>query len=235
MTKDPVAFRHLLHQNPELSGQERKTARRIIDFTSQCAPSAIIDRLSRYGVAVVYTFADDGPTLLFRCETDALPIQDVNTYAHRSTVSGVSHKCGHDGHAAIVAGLAPWLSQGTFHTERVVLLFQPAEETGKGAIAVIEDPRFAPYRPDYAFALHNVPGYRLHEVVWVADQFSPTVQSMAISLFGKGPHASEPENGVNPASAIAELIQAFDRLVVADPARADFALLTPVCIQMRQK
>ncbi len=235
MTKDPVAFRHLLHQSPELSGYEAETARRVIDFVKPFAPSAIIDNLGGYGVAVVYDFGANGPTLLFRCETDALPIQDINTHDHRSTVPGVSHKCGHDGHAAIVASLAPWLSRCSFSGGRVVLLFQPAEETGKGAKAVIEDARFAPYRPDFAFALHNVPGYPLHEVVWVAEQFSPTVQSIAVSLFGKESHASEPENGINPTLAIADLIRAFDALVVADPARPDFALLTPVCINMGQK
>ena len=186
-------------------------------------------------MAVVYAFGAGGPTILFRCELDALPIQEVNTFAHQSITDGTSHKCGHDGHMAIVAGLAPWLSQCTFRTGTVILLFQPAEETGKGAETVVDNPHFARFQPDYVFALHNIPGYPLHQLLWQPRQFSATVQSIAISLFGKESHAAEPENGINPAPAIAELIQAFGQLVQPDTLHPDFTLITPVHILMGQK
>ena len=230
-----VALRHDLHRHPDLSGYEAETARRIVDFVQPYNPTQIITGLGGHGVAVVYDFGGDGPTVLIRCELDALPIQEINTFGHRSTRAGVSHKCGHDGHAAILAGLTPWLQTAPFTAGRVILLFQPAEETGKGAAAVLADPRFMPLAPDYVFALHNVPGYPLHQVLWVAGQFSPTVQSMAIRLFGKESHASEPENGINPALAMAELVQAFNALVVSDPARTDFALITPVHLLAGQR
>ena len=117
----------------------------------------------------------------------------------------------------------------------MILLFQPAEETGQGAEAVLNDPRFAELRPGYVFSPHNVPGYPpMHEVNWVAGQFSPTVQSMAIRLYGKESHASEPENGINPALALGDLVRAFTDEVVADPARPDFALITPVHLLVGQ-
>ncbi|MBO0934716.1 amidohydrolase [Fibrella aquatilis] len=229
-----VALRHDLHQHPELSGQERETARRLIAFVQPFAPTRIVSELGGTGVAVVYDFGAGGPTLLFRAELDALPIEETNVFTHRSSRAGVSHKCGHDGHAAALAGLAPWLHNRAFEAGRVILLFQPAEETGKGARAVLDDPRFADLRPDYVFSLHNVPGYPMHEVVWVKGQFSPTVQSMAIRLYGKEAHASEPENGINPTLAVADLVRAFDARVVADPARADFALVTPIYLRVGQ-
>jgi amidohydrolase len=239
MLTPAISLRHDLHRHPELSGQETDTARRIVDFVQQFDPSQVITGLGGHGVAVVYDFGNgdpaSGPTVLIRSELDALPIQEVNTFGHRSVQAGVSHKCGHDGHAATLAGLAPWLQSAGFASGRVVLLFQPAEETGKGAAAVLADPRFADLAPDYVFSLHNVPGYPMHQVLWVAGQFSPTVQSMAISLFGKESHASEPENGINPALAIAELVRAFNALVVSDPARSDFALITPVHLVLGQR
>ncbi len=235
MSDTAVALRHDLHRNPELSGHEAETARRIVEFVRPYNPSQLITDLGGHGVAVVYDFGNNGPTVLIRCELDALPIQETNTFGHRSTRAGVSHKCGHDGHAAILAGLTPWLQTAEFDQGRVVLLFQPAEETGKGAAAVLADPRFAPLTPDYVFALHNVPGYPLHQVLWVAGQFSPTVQSVAISLFGKESHASEPENGINPALALAELVQACNELIISDPARTDFALITPVHLILGKK
>ncbi len=234
MLPDLIALRHELHQHPELSGHEHETARRIVEFIRPLNPAQILTGLGGTGVAVVFEFGDGGPTLLFRAELDALPIAEVNTFAYRSGTAGVSHKCGHEGHSTILAGLAQWLSKASFKAGRVILLFQPAEETGKGAKAVLDDPRFTALHPDYVFALHNLPGNPMHEVIWVAGQFSPTVQSMAIRLFGKESHASEPENGINPSLAVAELVTAFNRYVVADPARPDFTLITPVHLLVGQ-
>ena len=235
MIEPLLALRHDLHRHPEVAGQEVQTARRIVDFINQYAPTEIVENLGGHGVAAVYRFGPGGQTILFRCELDALPIQEINTFGHRSVTAGVSHKCGHDGHMTIVAGLAPWLSQCAFRAGTVILLFQPAEETGKGAKVVLDDPRFAQLQPDYVFALHNIPGFPLHQLLWQPRQFSATVQSIAISLFGKESHAAEPENGVNPARAIAELIQSFNQFVQPDKTSPDFALITPVHVLMGQK
>ncbi|GAB3644225.1 amidohydrolase [Spirosoma arcticum] len=235
MIEPLLALRHDLHQHPEVAGEEVQTARRIVDFINQYAPTEIVENLGGHGVAAVYRFGPGGPTILFRCELDALPIQEINTFAHRSVTAGVAHKCGHDGHMAVVAGLAPWLGQCAFGAGTVILLFQPAEETAKGAEAVLNDPRFARLKPDYVFALHNIPGFALHQLLWQPRQFSATVQSIAISLFGKESHAAEPENGVNPARAIAELIQSFNQFAQLDKTSPDFALITPVHVLMGQK
>ena len=69
---------------------------------------------------------------MIRCELDALPIEEKNTFGHRSIHKGISHKCGHDGHMAIVSGLVFWIKEQAFERGKIVLLFQPAEETGEG-------------------------------------------------------------------------------------------------------
>lgn len=235
MTDRLTALRHDLHQHPDVAGTESRTARRIVDFLNQFAPSVLLEGLGGHGVAAVYAFGTGGPTVLFRCELDALPIQESNAFAHQSITPGVSHKCGHDGHMAIVAGLAPWLRQCTFAGGRVILLFQPAEETGKGAAAVLNDSRFVQLQPDYVFALHNVPGFAMHQLLWQPKQYSATVQSIAVRLFGRESHAAEPENGINPARAIAELLQSFSQFAQPDRTDPDFALITPVHVVMGQK
>lgn len=225
-----------LHQHPELSGAEKATARRIVAFiTNHHPPTELITEIGGHGLAFVYDYPADGPTVMIRCELDALPIQEVNEFDYHSRVNGVSHKCGHDGHMSIVAGLALWLRDQSFSGGRVVLFFQSAEETGKGAEAALRDERFLALSPDYVFALHNIPGMPMHEVILTPGLFSPTVQSLAIFLAGKEAHASEPENGVNPAPEIAALIEAFSALNVSDSQREDFAILTPVHVSLGQK
>ena len=221
-------LRKELHRHPELSGREVETAKRIKRFIQEHDGREIIEGLGGNGLAVVYRFSDSGPVVVIRCELDALPIEEENDFEYRSIHDGVSHKCGHDGHMAILAGLALWLKDQKFPHGKVVLLFQPAEETGTGAWDVLRDTRFTDLQPDYIFALHNVPGFPLHSIVSLDKNFSSTVQSVSIQLEGKESHSAEPEYGVNPALCIAELIQRFDELNNNDASGDDFRLMVPI-------
>ena len=233
--EDLINFRKHLHQHPELSGFEVNTAQKIIDFITPFSPTKIIKNLGGHGVAVIFEYSKTGKTVMIRCELDALPIQEKNDFQHRSNRENISHKCGHDGHMIILCALAQKLQNANFEMGRVVLLFQPAEENGQGAKAVLEDSKFQEIEPDYVFALHNLPGLPMHSIYHVKGQFTPTVQSLAIKLEGKTSHAAEPENGINPALAISELIQDFKELEVPNPDEKDFTLITPVHILMGQK
>lgn len=227
-----TTLRRQLHRHPDLSGQEAATVQRIINFAWQYHPSRIISPVGGNGLAIVYEFSGKGPSIMIRCELDALPIEEANAFEHRSAVKGVSHKCGHDGHMAIVAGLMGWIEEQAFIKGTIVLLFQPAEETGQGAPAVLNDPSFAGIQPDYLFALHNLPGEPLHQIIIVEKRFSATVQSLAIHLQGKQSHASEPEKGINPALAMAYITQRFAELINDNVKDESFALLTPVYSRM---
>ncbi|WP_027067500.1 amidohydrolase [Maribacter sp. Hel_I_7] len=235
MNETLVQLRKELHKYPELSGEEYTTAKRITEFVKEFNPKGIITNVGGAGVAVVYEFDNGGPTVVIRCELDALPIQEANTFEHKSKNSGVSHKCGHDGHMTIVAGLVTWLTNATCKQGKVVLLFQPAEETGKGAAKVLEDTRLTNFKPDYVFALHNLPGFKKHTISVKSGYITATVQSMSINLKGQKAHASEPENGVNPALAVAELIQVLSSFVQPNSECKDFALLTPIYINLGEK
>ena len=227
-------LRKELHQNPEVSGAEFLTANRIRSFIQKHHPTALIENLGGTGLAAVYEFGNGGTSVTIRCELDALPIHENNTFDHQSKIPGVSHKCGHDGHMAMVAGLIFWIKKQNFTSGKIILLFQPAEETGKGANAVLQDKRFLAVRTDYMFALHNIPKEPLHQIIIAEQGFSAEVQSCILTLNGKECHASEPENGHNPALAISEIIATLSGFNVTDPKDEQFSMLTPIHIKMGQ-
>lgn len=230
-----IQLRHFLHQYPERSGQEKQTAARVNIFVQAFNPTKIIEGVGGNGLAVIYEFQEPGAVVMIRCELDALPILEKNDFSHRSRNEGISHKCGHDGHCTIVAGLAAFLEKSSDLKGTVILLFQPAEENGTGAALVLKDLQNRDLHPDYVFALHNLPGLPMHQIQIFPAQFSPSVQSVAIKLTGKTAHAAEPENGRNPALAVAEIIQTTAALIISKPERQDFTQITPVYIQAGQK
>ncbi|ARS34873.1 amidohydrolase [Pontibacter actiniarum] len=224
-------LRHTLHRHPELSGSETDTARRLEAHMQAYSPDQLYTNLGGTGLAAVFNGIEpDGPTVLFRAELDALPITEANEDLHyKSEAEGVSHKCGHDGHMAILSALGSLLHQRRPARGKVVLLYQPAEETGAGAWAVLQDQRFEQeIKPDYVFALHNLPGKPKHQVVVREGVFAAASTGMVVELHGKSSHAAEPENGVNPGQAMAEIILAFNQIVRDKAQFQDLTLLTVI-------
>ena len=221
-----TTWRQKLHAMPEISGEEVATAAEVIAFLADTAPDKVISGLGGTGVAAIFEGADNGPTVLFRCELDALPIEEISDLPHRSRLPGKGHMCGHDGHMATVAALGRGFARERPKRGRVVLLFQPAEETGAGAAAVIADPRFGEIRPDYSFSLHNLPGLPLGHV-WLKDGIvNCASRGLKIMLTGKTAHASMPETGTSPMRAIATLMPALTDLSGGSVAGGDFVLAT---------
>lgn len=223
-----IAFRHELHRHPEISGHEKETSERITAFIKQYDPDKIINNLGGYGIAAIYNGKETGPTVLIRCELDGLPITETGSLPYQSIHQGKGHLCGHDGHMTMVAGLATLLHRTRPTKGRVILLFQPAEETGAGAKAVINDPSFDSIKPDYAFSLHNLPGLALHKVGIKDGSFNCASQGLWITLEGKTSHASHPEDGISPAAAMCDLVTAFSQLPTNPEFANDFALVTVV-------
>ncbi|EDZ45288.1 amidohydrolase family protein [Rhodobacterales bacterium Y4I] len=219
-------LRHALHQIPEVSGAEEKTAAMVADYLRQNQPDQLLAGLGGHGVAAVYEGREDGPTVLIRCELDGLPIEELSDQPYRSTHPGRGHLCGHDGHMTMVAALAEDLSARRPAAGRAVLLFQPAEETGKGAAAVIADPAFRQIAPDYAFSLHNLPGLPVGQVALCSGPANCASRGMRIKLTGKTSHAAAPQDGVSPAGAIARLLPGLVALGSGGRLGPEFALVT---------
>lgn len=222
-------FRKTLHQHPELSGMEVETAKRVHNFFKGLEADQVITELGGTGLAFVFKGNVEGPTSLFRCELDGLPIKEENTIKHISTQPGKSHVCGHDGHMAIISGLGVDLSKNRPKRGTVVLLFQPAEETGEGAKAVIEDPKFRDIKPDYAFALHNLPTFESKQIIIKKGAFAAASTGMIIQFKGRNSHSAHPEAGNSPAEAMAKTIVALERL---PDAMKKFTLVTVIHAQL---
>jgi len=231
-----VALRHDIHRHPEVSGREAQTARRVREFLNEFAkPDALLTKLGGHGLLAVYEGKEKGETLMFRSELDALPIQEVNTFPHRSVFKEVGHKCGHDGHTAMLCALAVKLSHKRPSRGRVLLLFQPSEEDGRGAQSVLREARFRAYKPDFVFALHNIPGEPLGQVITRAGSFTPAVRSIIVKFHGKTSHAAEPEMGFNPAESVARYTLSLLEAQEPDLEHPDFTLVTPIFTKMGSK
>ena len=232
---DATKIRHHLHAHPELSGHEVWTSDFIVKHLREIGVSKIHKGFSQQSILAEIDGQKPGKTLLFRCELDALPIQEANSFAHRSTQKGISHKCGHDGHSASMLAFAQKLILNPLQRGKILLFFQSAEETGAGAKAAIESNFFQQYSIDYAFAYHNLPSFPLGAVLCKAGIFTPCVESFCLKLIGKHCHASQPANGINPANAIAEFIQFMNQFHQPDKTRADYFVVTPIHINMGEK
>jgi amidohydrolase len=230
-----INIRQTLHQNPELSGFEEYTAEALKRTIIRYQPDEIIDNLGGYGVAFVFKGMSDGPTILFRADMDALPIRELNSIDYASRADGVGHQCGHDGHMAILVGVAEQISNNRPQKGQVVLLFQPAEETGEGALAVINDPNFHRISPDYCYALHNIPGYPNGSVLIKNQTFTAASQGITVKLFGKTSHAAEPEKGISPAIAMAKIIESVIQLPNKKQLFKDFVLTTIVHARLGER
>ncbi|MGL5010363.1 MAG: amidohydrolase, partial [Paracoccaceae bacterium] len=219
-------IRRDLHRHPELSGEERETAARVVRHLASCHPDQIITELGGHGLAAIWQAPNPGPTVMFRAELDALPIVETSGAPHASTIAGKAHLCGHDGHTTILLALARLIHRQPPQTGRVILMFEPAEETGAGGRAVTADPRFASMTPDFAFALHNMPGLPFGHARLTDSVFSCASQGLKITLTGKTAHASQPETGISPAPALATLIPALTALGPGGALTPDFRLVT---------
>lgn len=227
------SLRHKLNINAELSGQEKNTNKIINKFLEKTNPDVHYKNVGGYGIIAIYKGEEEGKSILLRADIDGLNIpggrqRDNETTSQRvesqslgqqstsnsqsSTAnSQFSHRCGHDGHATILCGLAMRYGKRRPAKGDVILLFQPAEETGEGAQAVINDPLFQGLKIDTAFALHNLPSFAKHQIVIKKECFASASLGLKLIFEGKTSHASQPDKGNNPQKMVTTLLDAFQK------------------------
>lgn len=206
-----IELRHILHAHPELSGQEALTNKILNEWVKQTRPDLLMESIGGYGLAAVYKGTKPGKRILIRGDIDALHIPEPNDLPYRSQNQGVSHKCGHDGHATILCGLAQWLGEQRPDQGEVVLLFQPAEETGQGAKAILADSLFEQIKPDVAYGLHNLPGFEKSQIMVRQGCFAAASFGLKLAFDGRTAHASQPETGHSPSELLAQLIHLLEK------------------------
>ena len=205
-------LRHELHQHPELSNQEAWTKHRLLSFLRQETILEIVEH--ELWFYAIYRAGDDKPNIAFRADFDAISMQEPSDLVpYASQVPGVAHKCGHDGHAATLAGFALEIDQQGAD-KNIFFLFQHAEETGDGAAqcaAFIKENNI-----EEIFAFHNMSGMAFQSVNVIDGTSFCASKGMTISMEGSPAHASEPEKGANPAFAIAKIIDAIPSFIAPE-------------------
>ena len=204
-------LRHELHRCAELSMKEFRTKRILMNYLRENTSFEVVDMDSWF--LCIIGKDKPGKPIAFRADMDALPIPETISLPYASEKDGVSHKCGHDGHSACLCGLALELMKKPVDRP-VYLVFQPGEEIGAGGKACAEYLKKAGVSEVYAF--HNLPGYPLNSIVIREGLTQPASEGLALRFIGQCSHASEPENGINPAETIAKTVL-FAGTISAEP------------------
>jgi amidohydrolase len=225
LTAQMTAWRHHLHAWPEVSGQEKATAAFLAE-TLQSFGYTVTD-LGDYGLAASLTGRTNisGKAIMLRADTDALPITEETSAAYASRNPGVMHACGHDGHMAMLLGAAKYLKENPAFDGTVHFLFQPSEENGKGAAAMIAAGLFDKFPAENIFGLHNTPAFPLGFLGTRSGEMLSAADGFRIVLSGKGGHVSDAAKNADLLSAGAVLALKLKNDFNRHIARGDKAML----------
>ncbi|MBP1671155.1 MAG: yhaA [Bacteroidetes bacterium] len=216
-----TAIRKELNSCPEYSHLERETAKILIKYLQETSPDKIYSGIGGNGIIAEYSGKAPGPSKMFRCEMDAI-----------KTDKGFEHLCGHDGHMAIMLGLAKRLSAGRDFPGKVYLLFQPAEEIGEGAALMVKDIEKLGLVFDYSYALHNNPKYPLNSIIIHKGTYAAGSVGMELKFTGASSHAAFPEQAISPSDAIFSVMQEVKRINKEKNGFTDFVLATVVNVEI---
>ena len=207
------AIRRDIHAHPELKFEENRTAEIVASALRSFGIDEIHTGLGKTGVVGILRGRPGSKMLGLRADMDALPMTELNAFEHRSQYAGKMHACGHDGHTATLLAAAKVMSADRDFAGSVAFIFQPAEEGGGGAKAMIVDGLFERFPCDVVFAIHNWPGLRVGEFGLNPGAMMASSNEFEITVCGKGAHAAMPHLGVDPVLIASHLIQAFQSLV----------------------
>ena len=207
------AIRRDIHAHPELKFEENRTAEIVASALRSFGIDEIHTGLGKTGVVGILRGRPGSKMLGLRADMDALPMTELNAFEHKSQYAGKMHACGHDGHTATLLAAAKVMSADRDFAGSVAFIFQPAEEGGGGAKAMIVDGLFERFPCDAVFAIHNWPGLRVGEFGLNPGAMMASSNEFEITVCGKGAHAAMPHLGVDPVLIASHLIQAFQSLV----------------------
>lgn len=218
-------FEHM-HRHPELSMQEIKTAEFITQTLRSFGAYDIETGIGKHGIVASLKVGDGDAAIGLRADFDALPIQEENAFAYKSTVEGVAHLCGHDGHTAMLLGAAKHLAETKNFNGTVRLIFQPGEETMEGGPAMIADGLFERFPVDAVFGMHNIPGLEQGKLYFHPGEMMSAVDNWEVEITGKGGHGGIPELTIDPVVAGSSIVMAIQSIVARNVAPANRAVVT---------
>ena len=220
-----IAIRHDLHENPELCFEEHRTSAIVAHELARLGFTVTTD-IASTGVVASLTAGQGNRAIAIRADMDALPIPETTGLPYASRTPGKMHACGHDGHTTMLLGAARYLAESKAFNGTIHLIFQPAEEDISGARRMIDEGLFKRFPVDQVFALHNMPGTPLGQVILRPGAITAAVDIINITVKGVAGHGALPHLTADPIVAAAALIMALQTAISRNNDALDPAVLT---------
>lgn len=226
-----VQIRRDIHAHPELCFEEERTSALIAEKLAEWGVQ-VHRGLGKTGVVGTIQSGISGQAIGLRADMDALPILEANRFPHVSTRPGKMHACGHDGHTAMLLAAAKYLAQTRNFEGTVNLIFQPAEEGGGGADAMIKDGLFEWFPMQSVYGMHNWPGLPVGQFAVSAGPVMAAFDTFKIIIRGKGCHAALPHLGLDPVPVAAQIILAFQTILTRSANPLDSGVLSVTTVHV---
>ena len=210
-----VEWRHDFHRNPELQYELPKTAAKVADLLRSFGCDEVVEGVGKSGVVgVIHGQVDTSRRVIgLRADMDALPIDEKSDVLYKSEVPGVMHACGHDGHTSMLLGAAQYLCETRNFDGKAAVIFQPAEEGGAGAKAMIDDGLVTRFNIDEFYGIHNMPGIETGKFAIRQGPLMASADRFKIILKGKGGHAAMPHLAVDTTLVAAQILVNLNLIV----------------------
>ena len=225
-----TAIRRDLHAHPEIGFEEHRTSD-IVATLLQAWGIEVHRNIGGTGVVGVLRKGNGEMAIGLRADMDCLPMEETNSFAHRSTIPGRMHACGHDGHTTMLLGAARHLAENGDFNGTVNFIFQPAEEGVGGAQAMLKDGLFQRFPCNFVYGMHNRPGLPVGQFAIRPGPMMASGAFFDIEITGRGAHGARPEGSIDPVVIAAHIHTAFQSIVARNISPADTAVLSVTRIE----
>jgi len=222
-----------LHAHPELSFQESRTSGIVADYLKKLGIETHTG-IAKTGVVGVIRGKNGGKGIALRADMDCLPMQELNSFAHKSKNEGRMHACGHDGHTTMLLGAARYLAETRNFAGTAYVVFQPAEEGGGGGEVMVKEGLFERFPADQIYAVHNWPGLPAGQIAVRAGPVMAATDELQITLRGRGGHGAMPHLTVDPVVAAAQIITALQTIASRNVSPLDSVVVSICSMQTSQ-
>lgn len=223
LQSEATEWRRHLHANPEILYDVENTAAFVAEKLREFGVDEIVTGLGRTGVVgIIKGSGVEGRTIGLRADMDALPLDEITGKPWASTIPGRMHACGHDGHTAMLLGAAKYLAETRNFSGRVAVVFQPAEEGGRGALAMVEDGLMERFGIEEIYGMHNMPGSPVGSFAIRKGGIMAAPDKFSLKITGRGGHAAEPHNTADTIVIGAQVVTALQTIASrnANPLRS---------------
>jgi amidohydrolase len=227
-----MAWRRDFHENPELGYEVHRTAKIVADKLKEFGVDEVVTGIGRTGVVGVIkgNNTTSGRVIGLRADMDALPIHEQTNKPYASKIAGKMHACGHDGHTAMLLGAAQYLCMTRNFNGTAVVIFQPAEEGGAGAKAMLDDGLIERFNIQEVYGMHNMPGIPLGHFAMRNGPMMAAADQFTINIEGKGGHAAKPDKCVDSVLVAAQIINMLQSVVSRNVDPLHSAVLSITCM-----